>query len=255
MITLLVFAFLFEIWRTPEQLAMTYVLLVMCAFGPPTLAWRPFLVAATAMVIAASLVARTWAGPQWLDWTLASIAAVTISAVLLRTRLRSVDLLADASALVQRLATTDELTGLINRHGLTLQLTSLVANATRYDQPLFVAFVDVVGLKAANDRHGHDFGDDVIQCVARAVSNAVRDGDLVARWGGDEFIVVGLGSAPDPRVLSDRLHASIARSGINLDQWTGRVSLGLAETAGQHIDVDELISAADEDMYRRRFAP
>ncbi len=254
MATLFVFALLEQIWRAPAPIAMTYVLLVMCAFGPATLAWWPFGLAASAMVWGTLIVSQTWAGTEWIDWTIVSVVAIVIGAVLLSVRMRSVDLLADATLQIQRIATTDELTGLLNRHGLTMQLVPFLANAARLNQALFVAFIDIDGLKAANDHFGHDFGDEVITCVAHSVVGVVREGDLVARWGGDEIIVVGLGAAPDESVLPDRLLNSIARSSIDLTKWTGRVSIGIAQAGNDRADIDQLIHAADEDMYRRRLA-
>jgi diguanylate cyclase (GGDEF)-like protein len=252
MLTLLVLALLTEIWLEPSALSMSYVLLVMCAFGPGTLAWVPFSAAAAVMIVAAGLTAITWAGHAALDWTLAALAALLIGAVLLRVRMRSVNQLAEASALIQKLATTDELTGLLNRHGLAMQLDVVSANAERAGQLIFVAFVDIDGLKQANDTFGHDFGDDVIQAVSRAVTETVRQGDLVARWGGDELIIVGTGAAPEDVALAGRLHANIVATGIDLAKWPGMVSIGLAYGSPLVSTIDALITAADADMYRRR---
>jgi diguanylate cyclase (GGDEF)-like protein len=252
LMTLLVLAFLAEIWISPSELAMAYVLLVLCAFGPPTLDWRPFLAAAAVMVGASCLVSISWAGSAWLNWTLASIAAVVISGVLLRVRLRSVIALADATALAQRLATVDELTGMLNRHGLARHLPPITAMSRRLDQPVFVAFVDIDGLKAANDTHGHAFGDQVIRTVAQAVVDCVRENDLVARWGGDELVVVGLGLAPDPATFTTRIRDKVVASGLDLTQWPGHVSIGKADGRPDEDGIDRLINLADEDMYRRR---
>jgi diguanylate cyclase (GGDEF)-like protein len=252
LITLLVVALLFEMWLLPSALSMAYVLVVMCAFGPSTLAWRPFVIASAVMISVSAVVAHTWAGHNWLDWTFAAIGSVLIGALLLRARLRSIDALADATALVQRLATTDELTGALNRHGLAFQLDALAANARRLGQLIFVAFVDIDGLKRANDEYGHDFGDDVIVSVAQAVMGSVRQGDLVARWGGDELLVVGLGAAPEESAFSGRLHANIVASGIDLLRWPGAVSIGMAYGSPASMEIDDLITAADADMYQRR---
>jgi diguanylate cyclase (GGDEF)-like protein len=252
LVTMLVMAFLEEIWMSPSALAMAYVLVVMCAFGPSSLAWLPFSVAASVMVAASAVVSYSWAGDKWLDWTFAAVGAVLIGALILRARMRSINALADASALIERLATTDRLSGALNRHGLAMQLDGLAANARRLEQLLFVAFVDIDGLKQANDDFGHDFGDDVIVAVAHAVSATVREGDLVARWGGDELIVVGIGVTPDDQAFSERLRENIVATGIDLDRWPGAVSVGMASGSPSVMTVDDLISAADADMYQRR---
>lgn len=252
MALLVVLSMLVEVWRAPAGLATAYVLLVICAFGPPMLSWTPFLVVTPIMIVAVGVVTATWTPTEWIDWMAAATAAAMIGALMLAVRLRSVYALADAIEEVQRRAVTDELTGLFNRHGLDLQLPPMVAYASRYHQPLFAAFIDIDGLKQANDRFGHEFGDEVISCVAKAVAGTVREGDLVTRWGGDELLVVGIGPAPDDAALAARLGDAISQSGINLDQWSGTVSLGFAEVPPTRIDVEQLIAAADADMYRRR---
>jgi diguanylate cyclase (GGDEF)-like protein len=252
LVTLLILALLYEIWLLPTALAMAYVMVVMCAFGPSTLSWPPFLTASCLTLVASAFVTATWAGDKWLDWTFAAIGATLIGTLLLQARVRSINALADATATIERLATTDELTGLLNRHGLATQLESMAANAQRLEQLLFVAFVDIDGLKRANDVHGHDFGDDVIRAVSTAVTETVRQGDLVARWGGDELIVVGMGAVPDDQAFSSRLHANIMSSGIDLAKWPGNVSIGLADGRAGVVEVDELITSADADMYQRR---
>jgi diguanylate cyclase (GGDEF)-like protein len=252
LMTLLVVALLVEVWLEPSAVPMAYILLVMCAYGPPTLAWGPFIAAGVVMVTASTITSITWAGDDWPSWTTVSGAAVIIGAVLLRARIRSVNALADSTALVQQIATTDELTGLLNRHGMALQLEILCANAERTGQLIFAAFVDIDGLKGANDEFGHDFGDEVIRVAAQALMQTVRQGDVVARWGGDELIVMGVGTAPDDVAMSDRLHANIVASGIDLTKWPGTVSLGLSTGSASLATVDDLISAADADMYQRR---
>jgi diguanylate cyclase (GGDEF)-like protein len=249
---LLVAGLLAEVWEAPGTLSTAYVLLIICAFGPPTLAWAPFLSASAVMIVAVGFVTSTWLPTEWPDWSAAALAAALIGALMLSVRIRSVNALADASQEVQRLAVTDELTGLLNRHGVALQLPPLVANAARYYQSMFVTFVDIDGLKQANDKFGHEFGDEVIITAAKAVASAVREGDIIARWGGDELIVAGVGTAPDAADFSSRIVEGIRHSGIDVDKWPGTVSLGFASAPVGRIDIDQLIAEADADMYRRR---
>lgn len=252
LITALVVALLIEEWQSPSAVAMAYILLIMVAFPPSILAWPPFVTGGVIMVIGFVITARRWTGNSAMDWAVAAVAAALIGAVLLRTRLRSIDALADVTSLAGRLATTDALTGLLNRRGLELQVPNLTANARRHGKPVFVAFVDVDGLKAANDGYGHEFGDQVITAVATAVLGAVRQGDLVARWGGDEILVAGIGTVPNEAQFSDRLHSAIQTSGIDPNAWPGTVSIGLAAAEVLGDDIDPVIKAADLDMYERR---
>lgn len=252
LMTALVLALLFEIWIFPTPLAMAYVLLVICAFGPPALSWTPFLVAVVIMVVSTTLVATQWAGHHWHVWATAAVVAAVIGSLLVRVRVKTVGELTSFGANALHQATTDDLTGLLNRRGLHAHLPSLTALSRRLDQPLFVAFVDIDGLKAANDTYGHAFGDQVIVSAAAATVACVRENDLVARWGGDELIVVGLGQPADAEGLSDRIRESVRQSGIIPTMWSGNVSIGMASGPPEDGRLDHLIHEADADMYRRR---
>jgi diguanylate cyclase len=117
---------------------------------------------------------------------------------------------------------------------------------------VFALFVDIDGLKIANDRYGHAFGDDVIQLSGQAVQASVRGGDLVARWGGDELVVLGIGHHPAPGDFARRLDEHVNLSGIDRARWPGHLSVGFAQGDPSTVSVDELIGRADADMYGRR---
>ena len=91
---------------------------------------------------------------------------------------------------LESLAYGDELTGLANRRAATSALRSALANATRHDRPLVVVAVDVDHLKTVNDVEGHDAGDRVLQRIAAAFRDGLRDGDSAFRMGGDEFLII-----------------------------------------------------------------
>lgn len=91
---------------------------------------------------------------------------------------------------LDRLAHRDSLVGLPNRRSFIANLERVIARADRHDDPAAVLFVDVDGLKAVNDRFGHDAGDQALVYVGSLLSETVRAGDLVARLGGDEFAVL-----------------------------------------------------------------
>jgi diguanylate cyclase (GGDEF)-like protein len=250
--TLVVAWLLNEFRAQPDTANMAYVVIVMATFGPVALAWRPFVAAAAAMTVGAVvvLVSTGWGDAR--GWTSACLVAVAVGAVFLQIRMRSLAELADAKATIERLATTDSLTGLLNRHGFDTFTRGLVSSAARHGQPLVVWFVDIDGLKAANDTFGHDFGDEVIRAVADAVRSCAREGDLVARWGGDEFLVLGLGIEPHGDTLVQRIDARIRAAGLGTDRWCGTVSIGTASRMPQATTLDDLIAEADAHMYRER---
>lgn len=236
------------LWES-EAIAYGYGLIAMCFVGAATLAWRPFLVGAAVLTVVAAAVTNNWSAGDPADWVVAWLAAVAVSNVLLRLRLRSIDALADAVAAARQAAITDELTGLRNRRGLQEASMALADGSAG---SVFAVFVDIAGLKEANDRHGHEFGDQVIRATARAVRDATRETDAVARWGGDEFVVLGPGGLDEAEALARRLASGVALSGDDRATWSGELSVGYAVTPAEAFDLDGLLTRADADMYRRR---
>ena len=101
---------------------------------------------------------------------------------------------------------------MLNRSGLERAIPSVSATALRNGGQVLVWFVDVRALKQANDEHGHLFGDTVIRATADALRACVRANDLIARWGGDEFVVLGEGTSGSAEELNVRMNAA-AREG------------------------------------------
>lgn len=241
-----------EVMLDPTALGMAYVLLATLAYGPFTLSMVAMAVAAVPIMGGYVLAAFTWDPNDVVSWLAAAVAALALGAVLLRVRIRSIDELYAVTEVNRSLATKDPLTGVLNRRGVEERVVELTALARRQDQSLSVTFVDVDGLKVANDTYGHDFGDTVIVAVARSLRALVRESDLVGRWGGDEFIVVGLGASLPLIQLEERLAKRLAETDVDMARWPGRVSIGSAVSAPGDGDFISLVVAADADMYRRR---
>jgi diguanylate cyclase (GGDEF)-like protein len=91
---------------------------------------------------------------------------------------------------LEKLAVTDELTGLLNRRGFESQLRRTLALARRHGEPGLLVYVDLDGFKMVNDSYGHAAGDEVLKHVGRVLSDHVRATDFVGRLGGDEFAVL-----------------------------------------------------------------
>lgn len=146
---------------------------------------------------------------------------------------------------VRRLSVTDELTGLLNRRGFVESAESVMRHMRRHGGCGDVLFVDIDGLKRVNDELGHDAGDDLIRRAADALRSAVRDTDLVGRWGGDELVVFASGPS-EGRVLAERVIEAGAAHSVS-------VSVGAAAYDGEAgCTLDDLINQADADMYLRR---
>lgn len=162
-----------------------------------------------------------------------------------------VGLLVDATPTVElrTRARTDDLTGLLNRSALDDHLATALAE----EAPVAVLFVDLDRFKRVNDVHGHHAGDQVLRAVARRLRNAIRSAEELARYGGDEFVVVCL--THDQRVLAD-VAARVTRALSNPIRfegglWQPAASIGVAiAQAGD--DPAALLRRADAEMYRSK---
>jgi diguanylate cyclase len=146
-------------------------------------------------------------------------------------------------------ALTDPLTGLANRRALITDLRRRLAQVARHPHPLQVAFIDLDGFKKINDQHGHEVGDQFLAHIARRLASHVRAGDLVARYGGDEFVVVTDAAGQDD--LQRRLHEitkGLFTSGAMRLDYPG-ASVGLVKAEPGETDPDELLTRADAAMY------
>jgi diguanylate cyclase (GGDEF)-like protein len=181
-----------------------------------------------------------------------------------RTRALAQSLAAQASValenarlhgIVQRQAITDELTQLSNRRYFMETLETELRRAERFDEPLALVFADLDDFKRVNDRFGHQVGDDVLRAFADVVRRRVREIDLGARLGGEEFAVLlpetDLGGA---EALAESLRNAVASLVVKVDSDRSvsvTASFGVAAYPQTH-SADELMTAADLALYRAK---
>jgi diguanylate cyclase (GGDEF)-like protein len=156
------------------------------------------------------------------------------------------------------LATRDPLTGLYNRRGFYNYLAQWCSWSERYNHSLGVLLVDVDYFKAVNDTYGHPAGDVALCAVADALKHAVRDSDLVGRYGGDEFAVLAPEASADAlRILADRVLESVRAAELD-DKLAGTkltVSIGCAYLSqGGATTPEALLSCADRSLYEAKAA-
>jgi diguanylate cyclase (GGDEF)-like protein len=147
-------------------------------------------------------------------------------------------------------ASHDALTGLLNRRSFGKELAQAVAGAERYGWSCAVVIIDLDGLKAINDEHGHVVGDAVLRTVGSELTDSVRTADVAARLGGDEFaLIVMEADAAHVAELLSRVTAAVNQS---LTGLTVTLSSGTAMVPADGTDPGELYRLADERLYTSR---
>ena len=149
------------------------------------------------------------------------------------------------------LALVDDLTGLHNRRSFMLLAEQALKEAARAKRPLITLFLDVDGLKAINDTHGHAAGDRALRLIAGALRAACRDSDIIGRLSGDEFAIV-LAEAHELDGLEGRVRSRVAQAAEHTE-YPLSVSIGVAQCPpGEHCTLAGLFERADQAMYAEK---
>ena len=155
---------------------------------------------------------------------------------------------------LRRLATTDPLTGALNRRHFLDRMHGEMERCRRYHHVLSFLFVDLDHFKAVNDRHGHQAGDIALRRVVETIGDELRDQDDICRYGGEEFVV----SLPETalneaRTLAERLRGHAAELSLENDQggFQVTISIGCAQWDGKE-SLEQLFSRADAALYRAK---
>lgn len=152
------------------------------------------------------------------------------------------------------LAVTDELTGLHNRRGFTAIAEQQLKLARRSRAPLHLGFIDMDGMKAINDQFGHAVGDEALKDTADLLRASFRDSDLLARVGGDEFLVLAVG-ADDKTMerVQERLFAAVIKHNLEAQRpYALSLSLGMVACDVESGFLDQMIEEADRRMYQAK---
>lgn len=156
---------------------------------------------------------------------------------------------------LHKLATTDELTGAVNRRHLFHLAEQLRQLALRYHSPFSVIFYDLDHFKNINDSHGHGTGDEVLRQVTEVVQSMLRDTDILARYGGEEFCIL----APETtceraEILAERIRQQVAAQQMVISsdlKLQVTISIGIAEFL-QTDSISTVIDRADQGVYQAK---
>ncbi len=162
------------------------------------------------------------------------------------------DELKKAVAELEKLATTDSLTGIANRRSLLEIGENEFNRARRYNRKLSVLMLDVDRFKQINDTYGHAVGDEALQAITRALASALRKGDSFGRFGGEEFLAFLPETNLDYAVaVADRIRITIAELCIfaRKKSVSMTVSIGVTEYCESDLNIDDTIRRADDALY------
>jgi diguanylate cyclase (GGDEF)-like protein len=161
----------------------------------------------------------------------------------------------------EQLSNVDELTALHNRRFFFPEAESSLARSTRYGHPFSLMLIDVDRFKQINDRHGHATGDNVLKAIGAALKAQIREVDIIARFGGEEFVIaLPSTDAEGSRMLAERIRTRVAA--LEWDGETGKlsatISVGVASLGARAGEARELLEAllreADRAMYQAKEA-
>lgn len=189
------------------------------------------------------------------------VVVVLLSSTFLTTRVQSTRAhlrrqkaeLAQALEQIRQLATHDDLTGLLNRRAMLDRMQLEQRRSLRSGSPLLIAQLDIDHFKVVNDTHGHAAGDLVLQSFADTVRRNVRDTDVLARWGGEEFVLLLCDTpAADAVTLMERLRQAVQAMQVPVPQGDGPITVAVSIGLARHTPVDPLagtLERADRALY------
>lgn len=155
---------------------------------------------------------------------------------------------------LESLATTDEITGLLNRRGMTMELQHALAGADRHGEYSVFVYIDLDDFKQINDSYGHDAGDAMLRHISNTLQDSIRLTDYAARLGGDEFALLlthsePVGAKSRLRMIQNRLEKSVFEYGKY--KLPLKASFGIAEILPGS-NQDKILQQADQAMYRNK---
>ena len=170
------------------------------------------------------------------------------------TSMLAADIL-QAKKRITQLSQTDDLTGLLNMRGFNLFLEKEIAQLMRHTQPFTVIMIDIDGLKGVNDQYGHTTGSRLIKVIAQAIKDCLRSADVLARYGGDEFVILmSHTSTGHARTAAERIRTAIHNTAFDMNgaRISNTVSIGIASFPECVEDAADVLDKADIALYKSK---
>ena len=157
---------------------------------------------------------------------------------------------------LENLAFRDALTGVPSRRYIELKVIQAIQEVEQFDRRVGLLMIDVDHFKQVNDNYGHDIGDDALRSVCNTLTHALRSGDTIGRWGGEEFLIIVTDVNPASlQMFAERCRMLIAESGIPVGTEHIRVTISLGATFMKDGDSEQsAIKRADELMYKSKMS-
>jgi len=155
------------------------------------------------------------------------------------------------------LSETDEMTGFLNKRSFNTVLIKAAKVAARYSHPLSIIVIDADNLKAVNDEYGHKAGDKLILMLAEVIHDCLRASDVLARYGGDEFVVLLPQTTAEKAVeAGNRIRLAVQNSSFDVEACRvfSTVSIGIASYPEDAVNINELLEKADKSLYQSKNA-
>jgi diguanylate cyclase (GGDEF)-like protein len=186
-------------------------------------------------------------------WMRSSLVAMTMLLVFYIYHVKELKQIEDK---LKKAAITDDLTGLLNRRGFFVLAEHQCKLATRIKKIMALLYLDLDGLKVINDELGHEAGDQALMDISNIFKTTFRSSDIIARIGGDEFVVL-LDELPKPNdesTIISHLQDNLKKHNeLGIRNYELSISIGVAYYDGEHpCDISKLLQQADEAMYKNK---
>jgi diguanylate cyclase (GGDEF)-like protein len=174
----------------------------------------------------------------WVIWSMIALI-LAICGLLLGRMLRQLDLF----------ASVDPLTGLLNRRSFCKVLEVEAKQQSRIKSGLCLALIDIDDFKTVNDRYGHNMGDIVLKNLSGIFARNIRAYDTIARWGGDEFVVL----LPNTELVGARAVVERIKQAVAQTEWDQNLTVSIGMVAvPQNADTEQVLALADQALYRAK---